>query len=759
MIFKYATILLSTTWWVETAHSRHVDTHVLQIRNETEPCAQVSYEWAVQKLVNASATVVVDGQLAYDCLNSVPLHDDDAVRLVRSIQPFLEWQTTSSYLRNPPEGYQFPAFDLEAAFDDIISNVQSGQYENEYEFQSDLYLTFSKAKDGHFRYFPDLLTAAIVFRRGSLALASVSLDGKSVPKIYALSDIQLYNSDPSFKPSPVTSLNGKDPVATNEDLSLLGVLQDRDALYNTMFYSPALFAANKGDWQGYYGGSGRYGNVWPGPNTVVEFENGTSVDYKTTARVVGNFSGISDGPSFYAKYCTGSKPVTEVASPTPSTPTPTSTSTAAPTGNLTASPPLGYPEPVVIASDQSAAGYFLPNTDVAVLSLLTYGPAIPAEFQRAVQILIEDAKAAGKTKLIVDVSANGGGLIFQGHDTFRQLFPQIQQDGFNRFRSTELGQIAGRQFSRAIPSGFDPEISSNATLIGIYESYQNYRYDLNIANKSFTSVEDKFSTDTFNNDNFTQIHRWNFDDPRMSANVPFLYGFDVTGYRSRRNFTQPFAAEDIILLYDGYCASTCTLFSEFLRVQAGIRSVTFGGRPELDEDGNVPIIQNYGGVKGSNNVGYNYFNSLAATSLAAQGNALNTTSGPLTLTEEEVEFLNLNLDTYALNRSTGTSINIRDNILRDHLDDGIPAQFLYEATDCRLFYTPLSIVDPVEQWRLAAEAAWGDGSCVAGSLQGTSGSRLKRNVVSTANIKMGKVVSMPDKAPLGGKNWEEGVPY
>lgn len=141
-------------------------------------------------------------------------------------------------------------------------------------------------------------------------------------------------------------------------------------------------------------------------------------------------------------------------------------------------------------------------------------PSIPAEFQRAVQILIEEAKAAGKTKLIVDVSANGGGLIFQGHDTFRQLFPQIQQDGFNRFRSTELGQIAGRQFSGAIPNGFDPELSPNDTLIGIYESYQNYRYDLDIANKSFTSVEDKFSSDTFNNDNFTQIHRWNFDDPR-----------------------------------------------------------------------------------------------------------------------------------------------------------------------------------------------------------------------------------------------------
>lgn len=36
----------------------------------------------------------MDGQLAFDCLNSVPLTEDDAVRLVRSIQPFLEFQTS-----------------------------------------------------------------------------------------------------------------------------------------------------------------------------------------------------------------------------------------------------------------------------------------------------------------------------------------------------------------------------------------------------------------------------------------------------------------------------------------------------------------------------------------------------------------------------------------------------------------------------------------------------------------------------------------
>lgn len=59
-----------------------------------EPCAQVSAQWAAQRAANATARVVVDGQLAYDCLTSVPLNEENAVRLVRSIQPFLDWQSS-----------------------------------------------------------------------------------------------------------------------------------------------------------------------------------------------------------------------------------------------------------------------------------------------------------------------------------------------------------------------------------------------------------------------------------------------------------------------------------------------------------------------------------------------------------------------------------------------------------------------------------------------------------------------------------------
>lgn len=80
-------------------------------------------------------------------------------------------------------------------------------------------------------------------------------------------------------------------------------------------------------------------------------------------------------------------------------------------------------------------------------------------------------------------------------------------------------------------------------------------------------------------DNFTQILRWDMNDPLTTSNGTYGFGTDITGYGSRTNFTQPFATEDIILLYDGFCASTCTLFSTWMKYQGGVKSVMMGGRP------------------------------------------------------------------------------------------------------------------------------------------------------------------------------------
>jgi hypothetical protein len=331
--------------------------------------------------------------------------------------------------------------------------------------------------------------------------------------------------------------------------------------------------------------------------TTIGFHNGTTRTYNTVANVIGNFTGVKDSQTMYEVFC----------NPSPST----TTSPLTPAATSTPQPAPGYPEPVVISSDSIVSGYFLNSTgneDVAVLSMLTFEPKVPAEFQSVVQTFLAQAKAAGKQKLVIDLSANGGGYILQGYDTFRQHFPHIVQDGYTRYRRTNTLVQMAEQYARVIPTPFSPDTASD-DIISMYESTPNYRYDYNLNDTQFQSVGEKFGPHEYNGDQFTSIIRWNLNDPLTTTNATYGMGMEITGYGSRQNFTQPFQAEDIILLYDGYCASTCTLFSEFLRTQAGVKSIAIGGRPSSGP------MQGVGGVKGANNDGFDYLNYLAGLAL------------------------------------------------------------------------------------------------------------------------------------------------
>ena len=76
------------------------------------------------------------------------------------------------------------------------------------------------------------------------------------------------------------------------------------------------------------------------------------------------------------------------------------------------------------------------------------------------------AKAAGKKKLVIDVSANRGGYILQGYDTFRQLFPHTVQYGYNRLHEHEVFNIVIEQFSALISADYNPDTASDFLSVG-----------------------------------------------------------------------------------------------------------------------------------------------------------------------------------------------------------------------------------------------------------------------------------------------------
>jgi hypothetical protein len=137
------------------------------------------------KLTVVATQVQIPADLAYACLKSVPNYQAPALRLLKSLRTYLEFQSTKEYLQNPPSGFLFPALDLDAEFNNIQAKVEAGQYESEYDMQVDITALLTSAHDGHLGWQGDLM-GAFTFERGAVGfgLAAVSSDGVQTPQVY-----------------------------------------------------------------------------------------------------------------------------------------------------------------------------------------------------------------------------------------------------------------------------------------------------------------------------------------------------------------------------------------------------------------------------------------------------------------------------------------------------------------------------------------------------------------------------------------------
>lgn len=714
MLFIYAWALLTTTviavpypqapW--PTAKSSFFPIHTANITStapssssprpgtpNSNPCAVVSSLVAAQ---SAPATATVPAQLAYDCLNDVPVDAASAKPWLESLKPYLNWQSTLAYLKNPPSGYLQPAVDVWAEFAEIEAKVQNGGFANEYELEFALYRIFQSTHDGHFRYLPNML-GVFSFAR-PLALVSVSTNGVDLPKPYVYQDVLASFQNASAPPSPIATINGEAAVTYLENWSQYGSLQDPDALYNSVFYELAQISLGKsGLGAGTFSGGGRGAYIFPNATTILTFENGTTATYDNYARVMISFNGINSGAALYHHFVnpSGAKKRSNVATSTTSTVT-------------TTTPRPGYPTPVDIQTNNFIGGYYLTAAgyeDVAVLSVASFEGK--PDFQDVAYSFIEGAASDGKTKLVIDLSANGGGTILQGYNLFLNLFPDILPYGATRFRAHEAFDLIGEVASAAIP--YYPFNISTAP--AVWEDFAggtpfDYRADVDINYQNFGSWPEKYGPHSLYGDNFTSIIRWNLSDP---LNAP-ENGIQINGYGNRTGLppSRPFDPDNIVILYDGYCASTCSIFSEFMTNQVGIKTIAIGGRPLENA-----AMQAVGGVKGTNNYPWDFIQELVYDVYALEPNQTSNFD-----TTVLYDYTHSNISDLPFERALAGSgsVNVRDGIRRGD-ESQTPLQFVYEAANCRLWYSMDMTVDVTVMWEKVVDVTWGGKACVHGSVR------------------------------------------
>ncbi|KAJ5366114.1 hypothetical protein N7541_000055, partial [Penicillium brevicompactum] len=634
----------------------------------------------------------IPGHLAYDCLRSMPFRSDLAVKFVDEYAKYLQFHATASMLKDPPSGYISTGVDLWGGLQRIRQKASDNVYSSQYDFDSDLKYLTSRASDGHLSV--GLCSLEIMHFEHDMPLVSISPDGVQLPRIYTYYDAEMKLRGTEAEISPVYRIEDMDPVYyLQANIGVTIGLQDPDARYNHLFPSPAAA------FSGMYTGGLWTNNLgsWPGKaNQTVEFSNETKLTVETTASVtLDRGLDFSSGESLFQTACMPNK---ESRPPDPRP----SLAVGKPPYSIPLGGPSMYPDPIIHNKKDFVRGYYLHNErldDVAVLQLPTFRltEESPVSLARVAGQFLERARKDGKEKLIVDLSNNMGGDINLGFNLFRILFPDKPIYTATRFPSTELIGLMGRVFS----SSQGNEAVEHDNTLDLPLVFQNAVTP--DQRHSFGSWEKLFGPVEIAGQNMSHLHAtFNFTTASTEDNPISGYGGIEFGHS-----TQLFHAENIIIMTNGICASTCTILARLLK-QQGVRSIVFGGRPR------AAPMQLLGGSKGGQ-----YWSLVTVSHYIEKAReiAVNASGAgfPILSADELARFLELAPPPLTgfpirIDSRGGSGVNFRNEY--DEKDPTTPLQFVYEAADCRLFWTAENYVFPESWWVAAADAMFGDSTCV-----------------------------------------------
>lgn len=636
--------------------------------------------------IPAVPAVPVKPSLAFACLKSVPLHKDNALAQLKHLRPLFEWQSTIEYNKKPPRGYLSEGVDLIQGFDDIAEKLNANRpvYTNQYEFLVDLDTLQGRVRDLHFSAVSLLLD---LFTTRGVDFVSISEDGWAPPKIF------VHDKDNYRLPSEVLTIDG---IPASEFLQKLSVQDwwshDPDARYNSLFPSLAKDASPL------HPPGNEFFTAELKDTTTVTWRNGTTFTFHNTAFIRANLTNITSGADLYRDF--------GLASGKGPTPHPWFTYKASELGyaaNYTRI--AGFPIPINSTLGGDTAGFLsqepaLRHTAVLAVNSfastldinnLTNSLTLVDEVNRVSVDFIRTAKAAGRTRLILDVQGNNGGSLNNLAMLYFNLFPGTTLPIQSQARIHP--QLAWLVANSPLPTN----TTTPAPLPWLFRTYHqsnNLPFPPPFNTSFLSPVTTPFG-------NYTPPMAW---DPISAYFPPALLNYTLPWT------DPPFAPENITILTDGLCASACAMFVGMLTHSHGIRTVAIGGRPIHKP------MQAVGRTRGGPAVTFGSFPRINRTT-AVPVPGLNpddivpTSSPPLRLRNPPT----------AITPNEGVRFNLANmNVLGADLGE-VPWQFRYEAANCKVFYTWEMTRSIEAVWKKVMEVAWEGGRCVEGSTTGAKG--------------------------------------
>ncbi|KAF6790681.1 peptidase S41 family protein [Colletotrichum sojae] len=645
----------------------------------SEACAELARVYDDARSQDTTHTAVVKPSTAYQCLRSIPVDVGRDAAFIDYIRPWLEFQSTVGILPEPPKEYLYPGVNIFGGLDNMTSALRNGTYESQMDFAVDLYRLINvKPRDGHLGYTP-VLNTLISFETPALFI-SISEDGIKTPRVYLYTDY-LKSQSHGYTPSEVSTFDSAKIVDYLQQRSVDNSRdQDPDAAYNEQLYSAAL--ANVGE----VPSATRYIHITLSDESELEFANGTKLTLTNTATITSNFSGIDSGDAVHRRF--------EVPGRNGRAENPVN----ATRGSF--SPALdGYPEPDFVHRDRYVSGYLLPGDAFADTAVLAVNSFIsqngsrrassllddPTEFIRVNTQLVEASRRQRRTKLIIDLQGNGGGLVANAMSLYATIFPRGGDEAHMNMRVRahamldwigSAAEAAGADLrDHPYPFGFLGFIDENLRNFTTWESFYGPE-KLGGRGEEYTNVV----------------------QPREVA-------FAADGVPGIFRIPEPwFRPEDTVIVTDGHCASACAYVVGMMARELGVQVVAMGGRP-IDAP-----MQAIGGTKGGPVVQLGPYQSIWPFLTG------------LTVPPEEIDmtpFVDPN-PPLAGPPTSSWAVNSANVYLDDDLD-GTPVQFRYEAANCKLYYTWDTLRNMTRLWEAVSRVKWDGARCVKGSTTNEDG--------------------------------------
>ncbi|KAK2015914.1 peptidase S41 family protein [Colletotrichum eremochloae] len=659
----------------------------------------------------------------YDCLVSVPFHQAPALRFIEYYNTTIQFQSTLAHLKNPPAGYQQPAFDFMKALDELRHNVTTGVFKNQYDFEAMMqYLVYS-VHDAHVDLYAGILSA---FSFASpMPLVAASIDGKEAPKVYFADDIIARRDNITHgiesTISAVSHINGE-PVI--EYLTRFGALQSVGMLephadWNELMDHPVQ------DIQGIFSIFSGSSTFYPGDSLTFSFEDPSVPKLETSWVAIYNnaeFTGPLETPGdFYNFFVLGLLPASYYDVPLPEAFGGVSN---AESPLATGNPPAAGDVPVDSAAEQETSGWyessfgaFPPNPDIQQEDLGLYKGgiltgyfydgistgviSIPHFNQYASQIgtfsqalagFTAGAKDRGVSRIVIDLQKNYGGSTGIALLLFREFFPGIDPFTGSQRRSHELGNSLGSAITEYWQG---LEAGTRDSLLLLADEWMIATRLNAETRRNFTSWEEYEGPRRQSEDDFSLVEQYDLKNQRFHESA--FDGWLLNRYLndSKEDSRTMWRPEDVVILTDGTCSSACALFLELAKTQGGARTVVVGGAPKPGP------MQAASGSRGAS-----LYTSDAIDrkmDWIGERNPAVRPRFPLNRNERGI-FIE-----YA-------AFNLRDQLRAD--DTSTPLQFRYAAADCRLYYTIDNVYNMTALWHDVARAAFENPSmCVEGSTE------------------------------------------